>query len=79
MVPSAFSSSNALSTASATSLPLRKATPYSSTFSSSTIDVYKRQVLRTLPECREVQLADCRTSLAGTLLDSVLRLLSPLM
>jgi len=26
-----------------------------------------------------VQLADCRTSLAGTLLDSVLRLLSPLM
>ena len=29
--------------------------------------------------CREVQLADCRTSLAGTLLDSVLRLLSPLM
>ena len=36
-------------------------------------------VLRTLPECREVQLADCRTSLAGTLLDSVLRLLSPLM
>ena len=36
-------------------------------------------LVRTLPECREVQLADCRTSLAGTLLDSVLRLLSPLM
>ena len=37
------------------------------------------QLLARLPECREVQLADCRTSLAGTLLDSVLRLLSPLM
>lgn len=37
MVPSAFSSSKAVLTASGTSLPLRKATPYSSTFSSSTI------------------------------------------
>lgn len=36
-------------------------------------------VRRTLPQCREVQCADCRTGLAGTLLDSVLRLLSPLM
>ena len=36
-------------------------------------------VRRTLPQCREVQCADCRTGLAGTALDSVLRLLSPLM
>ncbi len=36
-------------------------------------------VRATLPQCREVQCADCRTSLPGTLLDSVLRLLSPLM
>ena len=36
-------------------------------------------VRRTLPQCREVQCAVCRTGLAGTLLDSVLRLLSPLM
>ena len=45
----------------------------------SQVIVLRDDVLRTLPECREVQLADCRTSLAGTLLDSVLRLLSPLM
>ena len=37
MVPTAFSSSKAASTAAAASLPLRKATPYSSAFSSSTI------------------------------------------
>ena len=37
MVPSAFSSSKAVSTAAAASLPLRNATPYSSAFSSSTI------------------------------------------
>ncbi|MEF2762284.1 MAG: phospholipase D-like domain-containing protein, partial [Faecalibacterium prausnitzii] len=36
-------------------------------------------VRRTLPQCQEVQCADCRTGLAGTVLDSVLRLLSPLM
>ena len=36
-------------------------------------------VCRTLPQCREVQCADCRTGLVGTVLDSVLRLLSPLM
>ena len=36
-------------------------------------------VRRTLPQCREVQCAACRTGLAGTVLDSVLRLLSPLM
>lgn len=36
-------------------------------------------VLRTLPQCREVQRSDCRTSVPGTVLDSVLRLVSPLM
>ena len=36
-------------------------------------------VRRTLPQCREVQCADCRAGLVGTVLDSVLRLLSPLM
>ena len=36
-------------------------------------------VRRTLYQCREVQCADCRTGLVGTVLDSVLRLLSPLM
>ena len=35
-------------------------------------DVYKRQ-------CREIMRSDCRTNLPGTALDSVLRLLSPLM
>lgn len=45
----------------------------------SQIAVLRDDVLRTLPACREVHLADCRTSLPGTLLDTVLRLLSPLM
>ena len=36
-------------------------------------------VRRTLPQCREIQRLDCRSSVPGTLLDSVLRLLSPLM
>ena len=36
-------------------------------------------VLRTLPQCREIFCTDCRTNLPGTVLDSVLRLLSPLM
>ena len=45
----------------------------------SQIAVLRDDVLRTLPVCREVHLADCRTSLPGTLLDTVLRLLSPLM
>ena len=36
-------------------------------------------VRRTLPQCREIHRTDCRTSLPGTVLDSVLRLLSPLM
>ena len=39
----------------------------------------REDLLATLPQCREVQLSDCRTSLPGTLLDSVLRLLSPLL
>ncbi len=41
--------------------------------------VLRDDVLTTLPKCREVQVSDCRTSIPGTLLDSVLRLLSPLM
>ena len=36
-------------------------------------------VERTLPQCREIMRSDCRTNLPGTALDSVLRLLSPLM
>ena len=45
----------------------------------SQVIALRDDVLRTLPQCRQVQLSDCRTSLPGTLLDSVLRLLSPLM
>ena len=45
----------------------------------SQVSVLRDDVRRTLLQCREVRLADCRTSLPGTLLDSVLRLLSPLM
>ena len=45
----------------------------------SQVLVLRDDVRRTLPQCREVQCADCRTGLAGTVLDSVLRLLSPLM
>lgn len=41
--------------------------------------VLRDDVLTTLPKCREVQVSDCRTSIPGTLLDSVLRLVSPLM
>ena len=33
----------------------------------------------TLPLCREIHLSDCHTNLPGTVLDSALRLLSPLM
>ena len=47
--------------------------------SNSQVIALREDVLATLPQCREVQLSDCRTSLPGTLLDSVLRLLSPLM
>ena len=45
----------------------------------SQVAVLRDDVRHTLTCCREVQLSDCRTSLPGTLLDSVLRLLSPLM
>ena len=48
-------------------------------FHNSQVSALRDDVLRTLPQCREVHLSDCRTSLPGTLLDSVLRLLSPLM
>lgn len=43
------------------------------------VGAVRDDVLRTLPVCREVQLEDCHTGVLGTLLDSVLRLLSPLM
>jgi len=45
----------------------------------SQVAVLRDDVRATLPQCREVQVSDCRTSIPGTLLDSVLRLLSPLM
>ena len=45
----------------------------------SQVGALREDVLNTLPRCREVQQTDCRTSLPGTALDSVLRLLSPLM
>ena len=45
----------------------------------SQVGALREDVLSTLPRCREVQQTDCRTSLPGTVLDSVLRLLSPLM
>ncbi len=45
----------------------------------SQVIALRNDVRHTLTQCREVQLSDCRTSLPGTLLDSVLRLLSPLM
>ena len=48
-------------------------------FHNSQIAALREDVLRTLPQCRKLQLSDCRTSLAGTALDSVLRLVSPLM
>ena len=48
-------------------------------FHNSQIAALRKDVERTLPQCREVQRSDCRTNLPGTALDSVLRLLSPLM
>ena len=45
----------------------------------SQVIALRNDVRHTLTCCRQVQLSDCRTSLPGTLLDSVLRLLSPLM
>ena len=48
-------------------------------YRNSQILALRDDALNTLRKCREVQLSDCRTNLLGTLLDSVLRLLSPLM
>lgn len=48
-------------------------------FHNSQIAALRKDVERTLPQCREIQRSDCRTNLPGTALDSVLRLLSPLM
>lgn len=48
-------------------------------FHNSQVSALREDVLNTLPQCREISVSDCRTSLPGTLLDSVLRLLSPLM
>ena len=46
---------------------------------SRSVQALRDDVRATLPQCREIQISDCRTSLFGTVLDSVLRLLSPLM
>ena len=48
-------------------------------FHNSQIAALRKDVERTLPQCREIQRSDCHTNLLGTALDSVLRLLSPLM
>ena len=45
----------------------------------SQVTVLRDDVRDTLRKCREVQVSDCHTGLLGTVLDSVLRLLSPLM
>ena len=45
----------------------------------SQVTVLRDDVRDTLLKCREVQVSDCHTGLLGTVLDSVLRLLSPLM
>ena len=48
-------------------------------FHNSQIAALRKDVERTLLQCREIMRSDCRTNLPGTALDSVLRLLSPLM
>lgn len=48
-------------------------------FHNSQIAALRKDVERTLPQCQEIMRSDCRTNLPGTALDSVLRLLSPLM
>lgn len=48
-------------------------------FHNSQVIAVREDVRRTLEICREVRTTDCRTGLLGTLFDSVLRLLSPLM
>ena len=45
----------------------------------SQVAALRDDVRATLPQCCEIHISDCRTSIPGTLLDSVLRLLSPLM
>ena len=45
----------------------------------SQVSALRDDVLATVAVSREVSLSDCHTSIPGTLLDSVLRLLSPLM
>ena len=46
---------------------------------SRSVQALRDDVRATLSQCREIQFSGCRTNLPGTLLDSVLRLLSPLM
>ena len=48
-------------------------------YHNSQIAALRKDVERTLPQCREIMRSDCRTNLPGTALDGVLRLLSPLM
>ena len=48
-------------------------------YHNSQIAALRKDVERTLPQCREIMRSDCRTNLPGTALDSLLRLLSPLM
>ena len=48
-------------------------------FHNSQIAALRKDVERTLLQCREIMRSDCRTNLPGTALDGVLRLLSPLM
>ena len=48
-------------------------------YHNSQIAALRKDVEHTLPQCREIMRSDCRTNLPGTALDSVLRLLSPLM
>lgn len=48
-------------------------------FHNSQVIAVREDVRQTLKLCREVRTTDCRTGLLGTLFDSVLRLLSPLM
>ena len=45
----------------------------------SQVRALREDMLRTAAVSHCVHLSDCRTSVPGTLLDSVLRLLSPLM
>ena len=45
----------------------------------SQIGIIRNDAVETIANSREVQISDCRTSLFGTLLDSILRLVSPLL